>query len=314
MVASPVTRRVIGLILLVGSLGFLAAALGKTYDRLPRETIHVRPGYAVAAVLATVLGNAFSALVWQHVLRAWSIRLPLTRSLRILSISQVMKYLPGGVWQPVGWLGLAREARIGSGIAGASILLVMALVVTGALVVGPVFLAVGGAGGWTGWLVLVVPVVLGTLHPAVFGRLLALAARLARKPALGVGGIPFARVAGGLALSVPIWLTYGLSLALCARAIRVDSGTSWVILTGAFAVAWAIGFLALPVPGGLGVRETMLLVLLDATMDTPRAIALSVASRLAFLLAEGGMALAALMAPRREPEPNRAGSDRTSSN
>ena len=52
----------------------------------------------------------------------------------------------------------------------------------------------------------------------------------------------------------------------------------------AFSAAWAIGFIALPLPSGLFVRESVLLVLLD--IDLPDLVAVSLAHRTAVLAAE----------------------------
>jgi len=290
-------RRALGLVLLAASLTFLAVALAKTYHRLPHGTLHITPVAAVVAVLIVAAGNSASSVVWWYMLRAREVHLPLSESLRVISLSQLGKYLPGGFWQPLGWLGLAREAGIGTAIAGVTIAMTMLLIVAAALVIGPPLLVASRAAGAFVWLLAVVPVALAVLHPRMLGRTLAFGARVTRRPSLDIGGIPFGRVATGMVIALPIWVAYGAALVVTTAGLSYHA--SWTLLTGAFAVAWAVGFLAIPVPGGLGVREAILLLLLRATLTTAQAVALAVVFRLAFIVAEAMMTLVAMAIPRR---------------
>jgi glycosyltransferase 2 family protein len=245
-------RRVLGLLLLAGSLAFLVVALAKTYHRLPKATLHVRPLFAVGAVLVVAAGNTLAAVVWRRLLAARGFDLAAPGAVRIISLSQLGKYLPGGFWQPLGWVGLAREAGIPGSVAAVTIAITMLLIVCAALVVGPVLLVVSRAAGAFAWLLLVVPASLALLHPRVLGRVLEVAARVTRRPGLGMGGLPVGALMSALGRAVPIWVIFGSGLALTASALHLLS--HWALLTGAFAVAWAVGFLAIPVPGGLGIR------------------------------------------------------------
>jgi uncharacterized membrane protein YbhN (UPF0104 family) len=291
-------KRAAGILLFAGSATLLLMVLIRTYDRLPGEVFRVRWGYATAAILVIATANTGSALVWTYVLRGQGVRLPLAPSIRILSLSQLGKYLPGGVWQPLGWLEFGRRSGVPRGAGSVSILIVMTLTLVGALVVGPLLLAVDGTAGPFLSLLLLVPVALAALHPRALDRLLAFAARATRR-SIDVPSLSFRRVVGGLAITVPMWLAYGLGLILTARSLNLVVAEPAALLSGAFAVAWAVGFLALPVPSGLAVREAVLMLLLRAGgIDAAEAAALAVASRLYFIVAEGGMALAALMIPK----------------
>jgi len=292
-------RRLAGVVLLAGSLAFLAVALAKTVHRLPGEALHVRPLPAVAAFLAVAAGNLFVALMWRHLLADRRVRLPVSESLRVMSLSQLGKYLPGGFWQPLGWLGLARQAGIGAGVATVSIAAAMVLLVVGAFVVGPVLLAASRAAGAFVWLIFAVPVALALMHPRVLGPLLTKASRIVKRPGLDVGGVSFRKLLTGLAYTLPLWLLHGTGLVFTAAALHLAGFGQWALLTGAFAIAWAVGFLAIPVPGGLGVREAVLLLILRASFTTAEAVLLAVAFRLVFIVVEAAMTGVALAIPHR---------------
>jgi uncharacterized membrane protein YbhN (UPF0104 family) len=49
---------------------------------------------------------------------------------------------------------------------------------------------------------------------------------------------------------------------------------------GAFAIAWIVGFVAIYAPGGIGVREAVLVALLRGRLGSADALVLAVTSRL----------------------------------
>jgi uncharacterized membrane protein YbhN (UPF0104 family) len=63
-------------------------------------------------------------------------------------------------------------------------------------------------------------------------------------------------------------------------------------------VSWSAGFLAIPAPGGLGVRESVFV--LTSGMSSHEAAAAALLARLAFIVVDGlGAAIGALVVTRR---------------
>jgi len=52
---------------------------------------------------------------------------------------------------------------------------------------------------------------------------------------------------------VPVWLLVGTATWAVARAL--DPSAAWIDVAPAAVASWLVGFLAVPVPGGVGVRE-----------------------------------------------------------
>jgi glycosyltransferase 2 family protein len=302
LIACVRMKRIVGIVLFAAAASLLLVVLFDTYDRLPKDVFHVRWQYAIAAVAVIAAANTVGAVVWVLVLRGQRIRMPLSAGVRILALSQLGKYLPGGIWQPVGWLEFARRAGVRRSAGGVSILVVMALTLVAALIVGPCLLALDGTAGAFLWLLLVAPIAIAALHPRVLDRLLAFGTRLLRRD-VELPSLSFGVVLGGLAISIPSWLAYGGALALTAKSLNLGFADRFSLLGGAFAVAWAVGFLALPVPGGLAVREAVLMLLLrGGGIGAAEATALAIASRLYFVVAEGAMALAVLLIPKADAD------------
>jgi glycosyltransferase 2 family protein len=252
----------------------------------------------LAAVLSLVAVVSYG-WVWPVILR--EIGGPVPRgSVRIFLQSQLGKYLPGSVWQYAGRVGLARAhgvpvrtALLSLGIeVGASAIAAVAvgLFVLPLVAALPLALALGG-------LVFLVT----TKGARVAEVVLGLVARIA--PITSSELRPALRALPRMVLLyVPVWGLYGLAFWLTARALFPISAGDLVFFVAAFALGWLVGMAAVFAPGGIGVREAVLVGLLAPTVGQREAIVIAAASRLlltaADLVAGGASILVPRIAPR----------------
>lgn len=97
------------------------------------------------------------------------------------------------------------------------------------------------------------------------------------------------------------WAGHGLSLLLVLRSMQSEVVTidAWLISTAAAAAGTSIGFFAVFAPGGLAVREGLIITMLAPSMGGPIAVAAAGLHRLASLVAESAIALTLyLVAPK----------------
>jgi hypothetical protein len=194
--------------------------------------------------------------------RSWDVLFGDAVPRRVLSdafyTSQLMKYTPvGGVAQAVGQAALARTEQVGTARAGTAMLVSKLTMVIAGGVFGPLLaLTNSDLPGWTRLALLFTPAVF------VLGRrgLLAWSLGVLRKvlprtPDHTV--LPDQRdVWVSVAWAVPGLAFAGLSFALLA--IPAGLGVGWVEAVAGFSLAWVVGFLVIPIPSGLGVREAAL--------------------------------------------------------
>ncbi|MCC7421466.1 MAG: flippase-like domain-containing protein [Planctomycetaceae bacterium] len=97
-------------------------------------------------------------------------------------------------------------------------------------------------------------------------------------------------LAGGLAAFVVSWMLHGLSLGCTLRAVGASEVTlaDWPAWTGAVSFSTAIGFAVLFAPGGIGVREGLMIEALRAQphLSSEHAVAATVLLRILWLAAE----------------------------
>jgi hypothetical protein len=99
--------------------------------------------------------------------------------------------------------------------------------------------------------------------------------------------------------AINCWLV-GLGLALIAWALPGTAPTGVAHYVGAFAVAWTAGFLIPGLPAGLGMRESVLIVLLAPSIGMASAVALATLHRLSTTAGDLVAAAAGFALLRRE--------------
>jgi hypothetical protein len=90
------------------------------------------------------------------------------------------------------------------------------------------------------------------------------------------------------------WIGYGVAFWALARGTLGPATLGIGSATGVFTAGYLIGLLALFAPGGVGVREAVLVALLTPALGSGGAIVLSVASRMLLTVTEGIAALGGL--------------------
>jgi glycosyltransferase 2 family protein len=282
---------------------FLAAVVVLVIEQWPQ----VRPLLGrlswpslAAATAAVAAGHLATFGSWRALLADLGSPLPLRAGLRVFFLGQLGKYLPGSIWPTVTQMELGRDYRVPQRVSGAAAAITMLLAVGTGLLVATVLLPLGGVGvpDPYRWAAAVLPVAVLLAAPPVLNRLLGVALRVARRAPLPAP-LSLAGAARAAAWALAAWLLYGIQVWLLARQLEAAGGLALLLVsTGAFAGAWAVGFLLVAAPAGAGVREGALILLLGATIGRPEATVVGVVSRLLFLAADLAWAALAALAGR----------------
>jgi glycosyltransferase 2 family protein len=288
--------------------GFLAAALGLAVWYV----LDNRPALARAAtdlsgtevVLVVVLGAGYvwcTLLAWRAVLADLGSPLSLRSAVAVFGVSQLGKYVPGGVWNVVAAAEVGAGHSVPRSRSATSMLVAVAVSVASGAAVGAValpFVSAGALGAWS-WVVWAAPAVVVVLAPPVLNRLIGLAVRVARRDApehpMTWGGLGRAA-----AWSVAGWLVAGLQLwVLCTGLGLPPTARTFALAAGGWALAWTAGFLFVVAPAGAGVRELVLAAVLAGALPGPAAALAVLVSRVVLTLVDLAFAGAGLLLTRR---------------
>lgn len=285
--------------LLIGGLAaaFVIRTLVRDWAAITEALAHANPGWvAVGAVLAAA-GMTLIALPWRRAINLFGADLPWGQLVARYYVGELGKYLPGGVWPLIGRgelayrFGVRRPAAYGSVGLSLGALYLGALFVVGAGL--PVLLSGDDGSGPVGVLLLL-PVGLLCLHPAVLGRGVVVIERVTKRH-LDLPVPSWRDSVTLVGLYVPAWLAIGAATWAVARSLDPSAG---LVKVGVAAVlSWVVGFVLVPVPGGVGVREAVF-VAAAGSLDPGIAAAAALAARLLFVAVDAIGALLGMLALR----------------
>jgi uncharacterized membrane protein YbhN (UPF0104 family) len=146
------------------------------------------------------------------------------------------------------------------------------------------------------WVLLLLPVGLALLHHRPLTWMVELAEK-AMKRKLDVRIPPWSESLKLIALYLPAWVLIGTATWCVARAF--DPSVSWLTIAPAAMLSWVVGFVLVPVPGGVGVREAAFVALVGGTVPSGVRATIAVVARLAFMLVDALGALIGAAVVRR---------------
>lgn len=295
-------------------VGFLLVALAAAvyavvtqWDSIVAAASGLSPWALAGSLVASIVYVLLTMMAWRALLADMGTRLPIAPSFSVFFVSQLGKYLPGGVWNILAAAEMGADHKIPRR-RSVSVMLVTVVVsiVTGlGLAVATMPFAPSALASSYGWTVLALPVFLIMLLPPVLNRLLAVALRVTGRP-------PLERPIswGGLAVCVIwtllSWVVAGLQVWLLASGLGMAaSASTFALCVGGYAMAWTVGFLVIFVPAGAGVREAVLAIVLAGALSRGGVVAVVLLSRVVLTAADllmggAGLALARLHGPSRE--------------
>jgi glycosyltransferase 2 family protein len=275
-------------------LGLLAITLGFCAYGLYAEradmaaALHHLAWYSVAgAAVAVIAGLGCMMLSWRALLADLGSPLRLRAATRILFVAQLGKYVPGSVWAMAAQVELARGHEVPRRrSASATVVAMLVTLATGLLVAAVALpLSSGAAVRHYWWALALAPPALIALYPPVMGWALDRALRLARRPPLErrVSGAGVLRAA---AWSLAGWAFFSVHSWLLVAGVTGKGLSVLPIAAGAYALAWSVGFVLIPFPGGVGPRELAFIAALAPVMPRGSAIVVAVVSRLVLTIGD----------------------------
>lgn len=300
--------RTVGFLLLAVSVVYFVIAAWKYVGDLPPIAWSGSTVAALCWVTAIyALQFATAGLAWHLWLEAIGEPSRPTKAIALFTLSQFAKYVPGSIAQHIARVALGKRHGLSMqgmvvtlgletawmlvaavAIAGLCFASSRPALVNGNLVFSPLRIAVVAA------IALLVPSaaiwVMGARRPAFLDRW------------FGPNRIAHPRLRT-LALC---FLLYCLNFAICGwilnfigRQIFGAHEDQWMVSTGVFAIAWLVGFVTLVSPGGIGVREAVLLAGLTPSYGAGTALGIAIVYRIVTSLGDAIGFLVGVAAERR---------------
>jgi hypothetical protein len=277
--------------LLLITFTWIAWALADQWQamRLAATDLRIAWRWVIAGSIMVLTTYAVLIQSWRMLLRGMGSELSYGAAVRIWTIANLGRWIPGKVWS-VGALGVlaAREGVSGTAAAGAALLgTVLNIgagfgisVVTGARGLDAVRPGLSLTATWLAVLFVIGVATLPWMLPPTIRRL-GRWRGTASASMEQVTALPAVTVWAATFINAAAWVGYGVAFAFFARGVTPGISGDPSMFIAVFTTSYLIGYLALFAPGGLGIREYALVALLIAfgVAGNGEAVILSATSR-----------------------------------
>lgn len=289
-------KRIVGGAIVLLSLGFYIGYAIRNFRHVPVidwDWMSVAVG--AVSITLVVLGTAIVGWVWCRLVKDSGISTDCMRAVAVFAVAQFGKYLPGNVGQYAGRVVLARMIGIPIAVTVSTMIIESLWIVAAAAALSLAALVRFADGSSLGWLASVGPAGMAllmtlamvapwavlrfakTCFPEVIGR------------ACQGGTIPEPRPRTAVLVTTMLlvcFLLTGIILKIQAQWYFGVANVDLLQLTCLFAVAWVAGYLTPGAPGGVGVREAMMVLLLPPVVGSGVAVGLAFTLRIATTLGD----------------------------
>lgn len=267
-------------LLIAGIFYFLIDRLYKSYSQISGYDFMINWPLMTFSFLFSILFFLLMGYAWKQCLGIFGSEIPKFHGVYYWCKSQLGKYLPGTVWYMIGRMHFLSKHNTPKQDAFASMIIEMVFLADASLLFSIILLNNQIAKVINIYLALSI-VIFGLLliHPKllnfIFSKFKIVEVRLKKS---------YFRILSLFALYVVIVSSSSLGFYLFSKSIYPSLNMIYVM--GSFSLAYFFGLVAFFAPGGLGVREGILSLMLSAVMPLPLAIIISFAARIWWTVAE----------------------------
>ncbi|UCE17505.1 MAG: flippase-like domain-containing protein [Gemmatimonadota bacterium] len=226
--------------------------------------------------------------IWRYILSTLGSHLPFKASWRIWFFSNLGRYLPGKVWQIMGMVYLCEKENVPKVRTFTAIVLGLSLFSLSGLLLMYAYILMSGTvqfAQYTYVFLFFIPCCVVVLYPSVFEKILNFLLRLFKKERIEIR-IRFKTMVTLFLLYVLIWGVYGLAFFLFVNSVYPVSYRHFPDFVCIFSASYVIGLLAVFVPAGIGVRESILTTFLSFLIPIHFATVVALLARLWFTAGE----------------------------
>ena len=251
----------------------------------------IQPIFLLFSCIGFLAAFSFLVWIWRSVLTAFGYPISYREAWSIYFIGNLGRYIPGKIWTVAGVAYMAGKSGVPAVIAGTAAVCAQAYSILSSFVFFVLFFILRNQvfSGVTFLWTLPVPFVLIVvfLIPDNLERALNFVLIRFGKEQITLN------ISTAAALKITMfylasWILFGVSFWFVVSSVAGQGLFNPLYLSGAFAVSYIIGYLAFFAPGGIGVREGMLSLLLAGTISTGVAAVLAVVLRLIITVVELG--------------------------
>jgi len=240
----------------------------------------------LSAILLWAAISAYIYVIYFIVKRLSGVKIKYIQMYRIINITNIGRYLPGKLWNVLGFFMYVEEYGIGKKQATLSIMASEVAGKGGALFLGLFyFLFSSKFQNFLPVMIILLAACLTVMHPRILDKLVNYGLKLIKRQPVKIE-FSYRDMLLFFLMYIGVWLTYSVAFYTLVKSITPVE-INFLHFSPILPMCWVVGYVMLFAPGGIGVREGMLTLTLSEFMSPEVALVIAIAQRIWTLVVEG---------------------------
>lgn len=236
--------------------------------------------FLLSSLMLVIANFIFLIQVWRRLIFKMGYSLRFKKAFKIFFYSSMGKYVPGKVWSVLGMVYMAEKEGVPMKVSLTSAILNQTLNMIGGLLLVVIVSGTKFLGDLPKILYIPIALILIVfIYPPLMEGALNIFLKLLKKKPIRIN-LSFKDNLAFTFLFMLSWSVYGVAFNIFIRSLMPYSWDLVPFIASAFTFSYIIGFLSIFVPGGLGVREGILVFYLSSCFPLPVATLIALLSRL----------------------------------
>lgn len=297
-------RRILAALVVLVIFFFLIRSLVRNWHQIPFADLRFNPFYLFLSFFFLLATFLIFVKAWQAIIRSLEGDISYPFAFWVMAASQTAKYVPGGVWFALGRVYLAKSEKLSAEKIGVSVIIETGLTFLAGILLFFLALSLAHPENLVNYLLLI-PVFLFfllVLYPPVLERLVKIGLKIIKRPPVRIK-MRYGSLLGIAFYFFGLWLAQIVGYFLLINALYPVSLSQFPALSAVYIISWMAGFIIILAPGGLGVREGTMTLLLSSIIPSALAIGISFLSRVWITVFEVAVFFAGLIIYRTKVKP-----------
>lgn len=273
-------KKVITIIVVLVIFYFLVTSLVKNWQKIPFDILRFDVFSLIISFICLYITFLIFVQGWRSIIQEFGQIVSFRKAFWIMSSSQMAKYVPGGIWFALGRVYLGKTEKLKAEITALSVVIETALTFLVGILLFLIALGLSNRGVFLNFL-FIIPIFflfLLALYPPVLNKLMNTGLKIVKRPGI-VLKISYFHLLRLSIFFLGLWVTQIFGYFFLINSILPTAFSKIFSLAAAYTLSWMAGFVVVIAPGGLGVREGMMSILLSPVLPAPLAIAISFIAR-----------------------------------
>jgi hypothetical protein len=245
---------------------FLLSTLLENWDEFSKNIHNFNPLYLLLSIIFLIFFYLIHSYIWKDILKELGYRLSFIKTLKIRSLSEIGRYTPGKIWHVLGRIYFSKKVKIPTATTIVSMVIETLLMIFSTTILFLIFIKNIQEINLTYLLIILITIFFIILiikskrFNKILNKILFKLNKTSEPIKISISSLSLLKFFGYYLIS---WSAIGVAFFYSIKLFYPSlSFIEIPTMISIFAISWVLGFISLLTPGGLGVREGVMTILL----------------------------------------------------